>query len=353
MEDPTMMWHDLGILLSIVGLVLLAWVVFNGMSGGRGLSSMIDGSERRGGAWIALVGGVLFQGLGGVGLHLGLGHPPMNWFEILLLSGWLVGVFAVVGAWRNAHPILWAPLANVPLMTGTLAFVVGDGAPVVHLGMEPATLALVGCTVVSLALLLAAGALAFRRLLRTMDGASGVTCLALVLALSATWFSGGSSAGDERSFTVFTEATSTEKAVPVLMELSLEERDGGTLYTRVVPARVSVPFLDGLRGWTSLALGLALLFLVLQWSIPSSLYRSLSAVSLAGASFFLLVLVASMAWVLATHSSVEVVAEEFARWAQAFGVESTGTSVQVHAARPLQADPMSCGCHRPPPPGLF
>jgi hypothetical protein len=334
-----MMWEDLGILMSTVGLVLLGWVVFNGMSGGRGVASMTDGDERRGGAWIALVGGVAFQGLGGVGLHLGLEHPPMYWPEMLLLAGWFVGVLAVIAAWRGVHPVIWAPLANVPLMTGTLAFVVGDSTSVVHLGLEPLTQALVGCMVVALGLLLGAAALAIRRLLRAPDGASGVTLLALLLALAATSLSGGTPAGDERSFAVFTTGSAEEAAVPVSMELILEERDGGALYTRVIPARVAVSHLDNLRRWTALALGVALLFLVLQWSIPTALYRSLSALSLGGASLALLALVGAMAWTLLSRTGVDIAPDEFMRWARSFGLESTGAALEVHGARPLQPAP--------------
>jgi hypothetical protein len=306
-----------GTVIATIALAAYAFALFADARRGAGW----DGRAR----WAMLAGAVIQTG-GLALLYAGFVRAPGTFIDALVLASCAAAWLGVVLGRSGGLEVARAPLAALALAGGTLVSALPGAPSVAPLDMPWFPLH-VGAAVLGATAVLGAAVVATRRLLRASSGGVGITVGALVLMLAAAALPWGD--GGDRAFVPVV----ADGGAPLRAEVSLQERNGGEAYTRLLPVRVEAPGVGAARAAVAWACLAAALLVLVQAAVPGPVWRGAGLAGLAGAAVAILVLLVVVAWDLLLGGSVEVTSEELVGWLNRDVLPRLDVAVEARAAR--------------------
>lgn len=280
---------------------------------------------RRGAGWLALLAAAPVQTLGLALLYGFAGRAPGSWVDGALVAGCVVGWVGVALCLRLDRPAVRSALAAVAAVTGTLVVAAASLRTDAPLDLPFAPLH-VPVAVVATGLVLAAGAVAARRLQRSRLGGAGVLAAGLLLATAVAGLPWGP--GGERTFGVVDEV-----GAPVVARVTLALRDGGGAYDRDLQAAVSLPDVEAAREVVAWVSALAAVLLVVHVFVPGVVFRGAAVIGVGGASLALAALLVLLAFRLLVGTAAPVNEGELYAWLRQAVLPQLTDAVEVRAVR--------------------
>lgn len=313
-----------GIVLTLASVVLFAAATPAGrVAQGQAL--------RRGAGWLALVAAAPVQTLGLALLFAAAGRLPGSWLDGALLGGCVVGWVAVGFCLRADRPAVRSALAPVAAVTGTLVVAAAALRTSVPVDM-PYVAVHVPVAILATGLVLAAGAVAARRLQRSRFGGAGVLALGLLAASAVSGLPWGT--GGDRSFAVVDAG-----GQPVKARATLVLRDGGGAYERDLPAVVAAPEVDAVREIVTWAAALGAFLLVVHLVVPGVVFRGAAVAGAGIAALALAALLVMVAFRLLVRTEAAVNDTELLSWLGDSVLPRLTAAVQVRRVQLLAEPP--------------